>query len=157
MLQCGKTKSVYRHKVWRVLPEKKPGTVLIPGLGFATVDQTPQTQLRSIKTRTNLVRDDAASCFCCTIAQQSPDPPLGAVSCRCCYGWRSLAPCRALTVAPMLLLAHAPGQRARLGPHISPEQPHGSFLVHRNAEELRGVTCTQCSSLGNEASFPCTS
>lgn len=140
-------------------PRKKPSAMLIPRLGFAAVDQSPQMQLRSIKTQTNVVRDNAASestsCFCCAIAQQSPDPPLGAMSCSCCYGWRSPAPCRALTVAPVFLLAHALGQRARLGHHISPEQPRGSFLAYRNAEELRGATC--CSSLRNKTSFPCTS
>lgn len=41
MPQRGTTKSTHRHKVWRGLPEKKLSIRLIPGLGFAAVDETP--------------------------------------------------------------------------------------------------------------------
>lgn len=118
--------------------------MLIPGLGFAAVDQTPQMQLRPVKNWTNPVRDDAASesasCFCCTSLSRAPIHRSVLRVGKCCYGWRNLAPCRALTLAPVFLCAHAPVQRMRLW-----------CPCPRNAEGLRGPACP---SLRSKAPFP---
>lgn len=152
MPQCSTIKSVHRHKAWRGLPERKLSVTLIPGLGFAAVDQAPQMQLRSINTRSDPVGDHAtsgsASCFHHISRSRALTHRSVLQVGKCCYRWRNLAPCRPLMVAPVFLLAHAPsaGQKMRLQ-----SLPRGSFLAHRNAEGLRGPTGP---SLRIEAPFP---
>lgn len=77
MLQCNTSKEPTQAQGMEGAPRKKSklSVTLIPGLGSAAVDQTPQMQLKSIKTWSNPVRDDAVSeSACAFIAHRAAEP-----------------------------------------------------------------------------------
>lgn len=87
------------------------------------------------------------------IVQQSHDPLLGATGGKCPYGWRTLAPCRAPTVAPVFLLVHAHvlGQRMRLW---SPSQHWAALWQFLGAQKCRGVERTDLHIAKEQSPFP---